>query len=127
MPYNVFCTVDELVLTSTSAIGIYTVIDKSNEYIVSNGLTFNPTQIQCATFGNSSYTAGSYLNTPKLSEVDRIQYLGAILSDYLRQRAESRISACGLAFYVLRGAGLCKHGTDPDTTYYLRCLTCAHC
>jgi len=60
-----------------------------------------------------------YLTSQKLPEVDRIQYLGAVLSDNPRHHAESGISTHRRAFIALQGAGLCKHGTDPDTIRYM--------
>ena len=119
MPYyNVICYADYLFLTSTSVVELQTLIDKTNGCIVSHGVRFNPTKTGYAIFRKNSYTAGWYLNSQKLSEVYRIQYLD-VLSDNPRHHAESGISTHRRAFIALQGAGLCKHGTDPDTIRYM--------
>ena len=43
VPFNVFCYTNDLLSTSTSAIGLLTLIDKY-EYIVSHGIRFYPTK-----------------------------------------------------------------------------------
>ncbi|KAK2149678.1 hypothetical protein LSH36_442g02029, partial [Paralvinella palmiformis] len=81
VPYNVFCYADDLILTGTSMTGLQKLINCANNYIVSHGLRLNPTKTQCATFGRKAQRTGWFLGRCKLAETDRIQYLGAVISD----------------------------------------------
>ena len=99
--------------------GLQKLINCANNYIVSHGLRFNPTKTQCATFGRKAQQTGWFLGGCKLAETDRIQYLGAVISDNPYHHAEPHISACRRAFYALQGVVLCKRGTNPDTIRYL--------
>ena len=60
---------------------------------------------------------GWFLGGCKLAETDRIQYIGAVISDNPFHHVESRISACRRAFYALQCVGLRKRGTNPETRY----------
>jgi len=73
----------------------------------------------CATFGRKAQQTGWFIGGCKLAETDRIEYIGAVISDNPFHHAESRMSACRRAFYALQGVGLFKRGTNPDTIRYL--------
>ena len=118
--FNVFCYADDILLASTSTTGLQTLINTANEYITSHGLRFNPGKTKCATVGKKTLShPGWFLNNNKLDESDRVEYLGAVVSDNPCHHVMARVSACRRAFYALQGAGLCKRGTNPNTIRYL--------
>ena len=101
-----------------TVIGLQRLINCANSYIMSHGLRFNLSKTHCASFGKIT-GAEWYLGGDRLLQEDRIQYLGAVLSESPHHHVDSRIAACRCAFYAMQGAGLCKQGLNPDGVRYL--------
>ena len=113
--FNVFCYADDLLLSSTTATGLQHMIDMANQYIISHGLTFNPSKTKCTVFGMCKLKNRPKwtINAIELEEVDSIKYLGVTLANNSNRHVDERIRSCRRAFYALQGAGLCRKGVDP--------------
>ena len=114
--YNVFCYADDILLTSLTPTGLQRLIDISVSYITSHGLRFNPSKTNCMTFGRNNLTQQPTwtIESKKLSHVDELQYLGALLKyDSGASHVKKRIQSAQKAYYGLQGAGLCLKGLRP--------------
>ena len=115
--YNVFCYADDLLLMSTTTVGLQRLINTSDTYIKSHGLNFNPSKTNCITFGKSNLTEmptfmlGGFV----LGEEPHISYLGITLSKSSDRFVQERIKSCRRAYHALQGVGLCK-GAAPVTS-----------
>lgn len=114
--YNVFCYADDVLLASTTAPGLQTLIDTAVSHITSLGLRFNPTKTRVMTHGRNSLISQPSWNIEgtALLHVNSIEYLGAILqSDHGVSHADKRMKAAQRAFYGLQSAGLHLKGVEP--------------
>lgn len=119
MSFNSFCYADDLLLTSTTAVGLQKLINCASGYIKSIGLNFNPTKTECIVFGKLKYNPVFTLNNTQLSNVSKISYLGVTLSNTSgKNHSLNRVNAGRRAFYGLQGAGLCNKGVAPDTAVH---------
>ena len=106
-------------LSSTSSIGLQTLIDKANAYMTQIGLKFNSSKTSCMIFGDNPFTELPRwtLGGEQLEIKASVSYLGAVLSHKGGNfHCESRVSSARKAFYSLQGAGLRKDGVSPNTT-----------
>ena len=128
--YNVFCYVDDVILTSLPVSGLQSLIDVSRDYITSHGLNFNSSKTTCTTFSTTHQVAKPtwILNEIKLKQDNTVTYLGTRLSNHAHDIIDDRITAARRAFYGLQGAGLCAKGANPFTIAHI-CSECTfnHC
>ena len=91
-------------------------IEFANQYITAHGLKFNPHKTKCISLGKCKLREKPplTLNGVVLEQYDKINYLGAVLSNDVNGHVQSRIQACRRAFYSLQGAGLCVGGASPQ-------------
>ena len=121
LSYNVFCYADDLLLTSATATGLQKLINFANTYVSSHGLSFNAKKSNTIVFGKcylQPYPTWS-INDCTISNVNEIDYLGAVLSNNCQNHVNRRIRKCRQAFYSLQGAGMCNNGVKPDVISYL--------
>ena len=53
--YNVFCYADDLLLASTTATGLQTLINIAVNHVSERGLSFNPTKTVCMSYGKHTF------------------------------------------------------------------------
>ena len=120
--YNVFCYADDILLASTTPLGLQKLVDEAVSTIKRDGLRFNPEKTMVMTFGSKTLKpppSWTICDTV-LNEVDCLTYLGAQLQDDSgRAHAKKRISAAQKAFYGLQGAGLHFQGVDPAVASHI--------
>ena len=115
--YNVFCYADDVLLASTTASGLQSLINVAVEHITPLGLRFNPSKTRVATFGKpTSKQMPSWVieGTPLAHETSGMDYLGAVLhSDKGASHCSKRMKSAQKAFYGLQSAGLHFRGVEP--------------
>ena len=119
--FNVFCYADDLLLTSSTATGLQNLINFANEYVSSHGLSFNAKKSNAVIFGKcylKPYPTWT-INDCIISNVNEIDYLGAVLSNESHSHVNKRIRKCRQSFYSLQGAGMCNNGVKPTVISYL--------
>jgi len=115
--FNAFCYADDILITSLTPCGLQMLMDASSQYITSHGLRFNPHKTKCISLGKQHLLVQPHLtlNGIGIKQFDKIDYLGAVLSNNSHDHVEARIQACRRAFYSLQGAGLCVSGACAQT------------
>ena len=120
--YNIFCYADDILLASTTATGLQTLIDTAVEHITDRGLRFNPKKTTCMIAGKNPFITPPIwsINDVKLSIDNHIKYLGTELSNTSGNTHTSlRTSAANKALYSLQGAGLKCFGLSPSTSFHV--------
>jgi len=119
MSFNCFCYADDILLTSSSTVGLQKLINFADTYIHSVGLKFNPTKTECIVFGKPKCNYDFFLKDTKLKMVNKIVYLGVSLSNTSGQdHCVARVNSARRAFYGLQGAGLCSKTVSPDISVH---------
>ena len=125
--FNVVCYADDLLLCSTTVTGLQNLINIANEFIVQNGLRFNPNKSTCITFGKIPfiYQPKWFNGDDQLRNEEYLKYLGAIIGNNNSSlHITSRLSACRKSFYSLQGGGLCHKGLATKTAAHVWSATC---
>ena len=120
--YNIYCYADDILISSTTASGLQSLIDKANVNLSSCGLNFNPQKSECIIVGGNPFTTSPkwHLNGEKLPVRDSIVYLGTVIGDRNGEKhTESRLRKATKSFYSLQGCGLNAHGVSPNTGLHI--------
>lgn len=115
--YNVFCYADDVLLASSTASGLQSLINTAVQYITPLGLRFNPAKTRVATFGICTLKqtpSWTIEGTTLAHESAGIEYLGAVLhADKGVSHCNKRMQSAQKAFYGLQSAGLHFRGVEP--------------
>ena len=122
--YNVFTYADDLLIASTTAMGLQLLIDKAVHYMNEHGLKFNPQKTKCSIYGRNPFNItpqwdieGNYLEIEK-----GILYLGTTLNaNNSNNHVNKRIKSARQTFYSLQSAGLKYQGVSPETAMIVFC------
>ena len=120
--YNIYCYADDILISSTTASGLQSLIDKANVNLSSCGLNFNPQKSECIIVGGNPFTTSPkwHLNGEQLPVRDSIVYLGTVIGDRNGEKhTESRLRKATKSFYSLQGCGLNAHGVSPNTGLHI--------
>ena len=107
--YNVFCYADDLLLASTTATGLQTLINIAVNQVSERGLSFNPTKTVCMSYGKHTFVKEPIwkINEKMLKNNNNLKYLGTELGRTAGNvHTLNRIKCANRAFYFLRGSGL---------------------
>ena len=107
--YNVFCYADDLLLASTTATGLQTLINIAVNHVSERGLSFNPTETVCMSYGKHTFVKEPMwkINENVLENNNNLKYLGTELGRTGGNvHTINRIKCSNRAFYSLRGSGL---------------------
>ena len=120
--FNVFAYADDILLTSTTALGLQNLIDSAVTYVLQHGLHFNPSKTHCTIIGKNPFLIEPDWKIDKctLSITENIEYLGTFVGNRCSKlHVAKRVSGCRKAFYALQGAGLCQQGLETDTAMHV--------
>ena len=125
--FNIFCYADDILIISTTVIGLQKMLDSAVQYVSDHGLRFNPSKTVGMVKGNNPLVSlpKLFLNNVELRLDKTINYLGATLGNNCSsEHVSNRISACCRAFFSLQSAGLRKNGLNIKTATYVFLTTC---
>ena len=102
--YNVFCYADDLLLASTTATGLQTLINMAVNHVSEKGLSFNPTKTVCISYGKHTFVKETIwkINDNLLENNNNLKYLGTELGRTGGNvHTLNRIKCANQAFYSL--------------------------
>ena len=105
---NVYCYADDLLLASSTATGLQTLINIAVNHVSERGLSFNPTNTVCMSYGKHTFVKEPIwkINDNVLENNNNLKYLGTELGRTGGNvHALNRIKCANRAFYFLRGSG----------------------
>ena len=88
--YNNFAYADDMSLLSPSAAGLQKLLDICSEFSVQNELPYNCVKSCCLVIGKSNHVPSVKLNNVQLQFVDKIKYLGVIITSDFSDDADMR-------------------------------------
>lgn len=109
-------------LTNLSVTGLQYMNDVANRYIANRGLCFNQVKTEWVMFGKGTLSPHpeSSLSVVKLTESERVKYLGVTLfSSESNENVKYRIEACRRAFSTLKGTGFNNANADSDIISFI--------
>jgi hypothetical protein len=114
--FSVFCYADDLLIASTTAVGLQRIINLCESYISKHGLRFNPSKTSCTIVGKNPFIKEPQwtLGGCSLQNVETFTYLGAELGNKGSQEyVDRRSKAARISHYSLENAGLYAGGLEP--------------
>ena len=115
--FNVVCYAEDLLLCSTTVTGLQNLINIANEFIVQNGLRFNPNKSTCITYGKIPFICQPkwFIGDDQLRNEEYLKYVGAIIGNnnsylHITSRHFILYRVLGFAIKVLQPKQLHMYG-----------------